>query len=157
MRRRHTTSADANNCPMCRKVVEYGLTCECCGSWFHATEACCGDTLENAFVKKGREVWCCINCFPAQGDVQPPGPYKRPIAAIDHLDWRRAFRILTDSCAGCGLKVGSSCAALRCQTCDLAFHATERCTGVSAAELRSRVDDPDWRCPTCMVHGGHSH
>lgn len=146
------TCPEVNACPMCKKVVEYGLVCECCSSWFHATEGCCGDALKNAFVKSGRDVWCCINCFPTQGDVQPPDPYNLPIAAIDHLDWRRAFRILSDACAGCGLKVGEACEALRCAQCDLAFHATERCTGVGTAELQARVDDPEWRCPTCMVH-----
>ena len=137
---------------MCRKVVEYGVMCECCAAWFHATEQCCGDMLENAFVKAGRDSWCCINCFPLQGEAPPADPLKRPIAAIDHLDWRRAFRILTDSCSGCGLKVTPSATALRCSSCDLAYHANCRCTGVPEEEVARTLERKDWRCPTCMVH-----
>jgi hypothetical protein len=90
---------------MCRKVVEYGLMCECCACWFHATEQCCGDALANAFTTTGRDAWCCLNCLPLQGEAPPKDLLKKQSATIDHVDWRRAFRILTDSCAGCGLKV----------------------------------------------------
>lgn len=126
-------------CPMCRKVVEYGLMCECCASWFHATEQCCGDALVTAFTTSGRDTWCCLNCFPRQGEAQPADPLKKQAAHIDHIDWRRAFRILTDSCAGCGLQVREGSLALRCSTCSLAYHAHERCTGYNESELAARI------------------
>ena len=122
---------------MCRKVVETGcfvnLPC-----WFHATEQCCGDALATAFTVEGRDSWNCLNCFPRQGVAQPPDPLKKIAAQIDHDNWRRAFRILTDSCAGCGLTVRERSAALRCATCSLAFHANGRCTGYDDEELSSR-------------------
>ena len=125
---------------MCRKVVEYGLSCECCGAWFHATEQCCGDALANAFTTTGRDTWCCLNCFPVQGE--PPAardPLKKPAATIDHLDWRRAFRVLTNSCAGCGLKVRADALTFRCCDCGLAFHAAEKCTGFNERELARHI------------------
>ena len=124
---------------MCRKVVEYGLLCESCSCWFHATEQCCGDALATAFTVEGRDSWNCLNCFPRQGVAQPPDPLKKIAAQIDHDNWRRAFRILTDSCAGCGLTVRERSAALRCATCSLAFHANGRCTGYDDEELSSRL------------------
>ena len=105
MRRRSIRNPELNACPMCRKVVEYGMQCEACASWFHATEQCCGDALANAFTTTGRDAWTCLNCFPQQGVAPAADSSKKHAATIDHLDWRRAFRILTDSCAGCGLKV----------------------------------------------------
>ena len=105
MRRRSIRNPELNACPMCRKVVEYGMQCEACASWFHATEQCCGDALANAFTTTGRDAWTCLNCFPQQGVAPAADTSKKHAATIDHLDWRRAFRILTDSCAGCGLKV----------------------------------------------------
>ena len=104
VRRRSAKCAELNVCPMCKKVVEYGVVCECCASWFHATEQCCGDVLVNAF-QAGRDAWCCMNCTPQQAEPAPPSALKRPVAAIEHQDWRRAYRILTDSCGGCNLKV----------------------------------------------------
>lgn len=90
---------------MCHKVVEYGVMCDCCACWFHATEQCCGDSLTNAFLAAGKESWCCLNCFPKQGEAPPSGSLKMPAALVELLPWRQAFRILTDACAGCGLKV----------------------------------------------------
>ena len=105
MRRRSLRHSEVNVCPMCRRAVEFGMQCEACASWFHATEQCCGDALANAFSTSGREAWTCLNCFPQQGARPAADALKKHAATIDHIDWRRAFRILTDSCAGCGLKV----------------------------------------------------
>ena len=135
MARRSIRHPDLNVCPACKKIVEYGLLCECCASWFHATEQCCGDALANAFLTSGRDAWCCLNCFPRQGEPPPPDAAKQLGLAIDHVDWRRAFQILTDSCPGCGLTVHSDSAALRCSSCELAYHALERCTGLGDKEL----------------------
>ena len=105
MRRRSQRCVDLNLCPMCHKVVEYGVMCDCCACWFHATETCCGDSVADAFLAAGKESWCCLNCFPKQGEAAPPDPLKMPAALVELLSWRQAFRILTDSCAGCNLKV----------------------------------------------------
>ena len=105
MRRRSIRHSEVNLCPMCRKAVEFGMQCEACASWFHATEQCCGDALSNAFTTSGREAWTCLNCYPQQGAPPAADALKKHAATIDHIEWRRAFRILTDSCAGCGLKV----------------------------------------------------
>ena len=139
MRRRSIRHAELNNCPMCRKVVEYGMQCEACASWFHATEQCCGDALANAFTTAGRDAWTCLNCYHQQGAALASNEHQKPAAAIDHIDWRRAFRILTDSCAGCGLKVREGALAFRCDTCDVAYHAHERCTGYDEHELPRRI------------------
>jgi hypothetical protein len=170
MRRRSVQSDSLNVCPMCKKVVEYGLMCESCACWFHANEQCCGDALATAFTTSGRDAWCCLNCYPRQGETQPVDPLKLPATNIDHVDWRRAFRILTDSCAGCGLKVRTDHSALRCGRCELAYHAVDRCTGLSEREIATHLeaaaaaDDAaanngaaatarsTWWCPTCMVH-----
>ena len=64
---------------MCRKVVEFGVVCECCAAWFHATELCCGDALANAFQAGDageQDAWCCVNCFPEQGEGVPPSDEK---------------------------------------------------------------------------------
>ena len=164
MRRRSVRCEAINVCPMCKRVVEYGLMCECCASWFHANEQCCGDALATAFLTSGREAWCCLNCYPQQGEAVPADPLKLPATNIDHVDWRRAFKILTDSCAGCGLKVRTDHSSLRCSGCELSYHATERCTGLSEQALLAHLaptgreaeaeasNGVGWRCPTCMVH-----
>ena len=82
MRRRGSRSADVSTCPMCRKTVEFGLLCECCASWFHATEQCCGDALADAFTTAGRDAWTCLNCVPQQGIAPPADPHKKHAATI---------------------------------------------------------------------------
>ena len=105
LRRRSCRSADISTCPMCKKVVEYGVSCHGCATWFHATETCCGDLLSNAFLRAGREPWFCLNCFPKEGEVVPSDPLKPPALLADLVEWRRAFRIVTHSCGGCRRQV----------------------------------------------------
>ena len=64
--RRSTTKQD-KVCPSCKKVVEYGVVCDSCNSFFHATEACCGDGLADAFTSSRQGAWNCTNCLPKQG------------------------------------------------------------------------------------------
>ena len=92
-------------CPVCKKVVEFGVVCDNCASWFHATESCCGDALADAFLRTGKGPWCCLNCFPHVGERPVADKMMAPAATAEVLDWRRAFHIFTDSCAGCGLEV----------------------------------------------------
>ncbi|KAL1493502.1 hypothetical protein AB1Y20_017207 [Prymnesium parvum] len=150
MRRRASRSADVNVCPMCLKVVEFGVICESCACSFCATEECCGRSVNAAFGAASKE-WCCLNCFPRQG--APPADdasLPPPAAAIELLAWRRAFRVFVDACAGCDLRLGGAQPALRCEECELGFHASARCTGLSAAKLAAAAGG-GWRCATCAA------
>jgi len=135
---------------MCKKVVEYGVSCVACGAWFHGTEQCCGDILADAFSRNGSASWCCLNCLPGQKEAVACDQLKPPALLAELADWRRAFRIMADACAGCGRKVGTA-AALRCKGCSVAFHATVACTGLSAAQLALAAQSRTWECPSCMV------
>lgn len=150
MRRRSQRSSDACVCPTCKKVVEFGVVCHNCSAWFHATEGCCGDALADAFLRTGKGPWCCLNCSPHVGE-QPPAPeFGAPAAEAELLDWRRAFRIFSGSCDGCGLVVKGP-GNLHCAECGLSFHAHPNCTGLSEETIRSRAADPEWRCATCTI------
>mmetsp|Transcript_35340 Transcript_35340/g.111093 ORF Transcript_35340/g.111093 Transcript_35340/m.111093 type:complete len:473 (-) Transcript_35340:185-1603(-) len=158
MRRRCLRSSDVGVCPLCRKVVEYGVCCAACGGWFHATESCCGEALADAFLRSGREAWCCLNCAPRN---EPPpaaaaaASEKTPAPAAltaDLASWRHAFRLLADACGGCGRQIQLARRHVRCAQCDLAFHASEECTGLSAAKVEGACSDASWRCPTCLLH-----
>ena len=137
-------------CPVCKKVVEFGVVCDNCASWFHATESCCGDALADAFLRTGKGPWCCLNCFPHVGERPVADKMMAPAATAEVLDWRRAFHIFTDSCAGCGLEVKGE-GHLRCVDCNLSFHSRPGCTGLSDEKIRSRAADPEWCCPTCTL------
>ena len=128
MRRRSQASAELCVCPMCRKVVDYGVVCCSCAAWFHATEACCGDRVCEALDYAGRtNTWCCLNCDPMQGVGVQPSALRPPASTIEIADWRRAFRVMTRACCGCGLRVASHEAAIRCSECHVHVHATETC------------------------------
>ena len=172
-RKRSKRAADANICPSCKKVVEFGVVCDSCSAWFHATEGCCGDALADAFLRTGKRPWTCLNCTPHAGERPPPPEWGAPAAQAELLDWRRAFRIFTDSCAGCGLVVraratpaASPCALhpwlssppqvegeghVHCAECGLSYHGDPACTGLSEEVIRSRASNPEWRCPTCTL------
>lgn len=138
-------------CPMCKKVVEFGVVCDNCAAWFHATESCCGDALADAFLRTGKGPWCCPNCFPHMGERPVADRLMAPAATAEVLDWRRAFHIFTESCAGCGLEVkGEGEGQLRCAECYLPFHSRPGCTGLSEEKIRSRATG-DWSCPTCTL------
>ena len=138
-------------CPMCKKVVEFGVVCDNCAAWFHATESCCGDALADAFLRTGKGPWCCPNCFPHVGERPVADKLMAPAATAEVLDWRRAFHIFTESCAGCGLEVkGEGEGQLRCAECYLPFHSRPGCTGLSEEKIRGRATG-DWCCPTCTL------
>ena len=138
-------------CPMCKKVVEFGVVCDNCAAWFHATESCCGDALADAFLRTGKGPWCCPNCFPHVGERPVADRLMAPAATAEVLDWRRAFHIFTESCAGCGLQVkGEGEGQLRCAECYLPFHSRPGCTGLSEEKIRGRATG-DWCCPTCTL------
>ena len=153
--RRSTTKQD-KVCPSCKKVVEYGVVCDSCNSFFHATEACCGDGLADAFTSSRQGAWNCTNCLPKQGKPREndlSAERRCAAAEVELVEWRRAFRILTDACASCGIRVaGGDAPPLRCAECCLQFHADRRCTGLSAEALERATGLGDaWRCPTCML------
>jgi len=131
-------------------VVEFGVVCDNCAAWFHTTESCCGDALADAFLRTGKGPWCCLNCFPHAGERPVADKMMAPAATAEVLDWRRAFHIFTDSCAGCGLQVKGE-GPLRCVDCYLSFHSRPGCTGLSDEKIRSRAADPEWCCPTCTL------
>ena len=102
--RRSTTKQDKVY-PSCKKVVEYGVVCDSCNSFFHATEACCGDGLADAFTSSRQGAWNCTNCLPKQGKPREndlSAERRCAAAEVELVEWRRAFRILTDACASCG-------------------------------------------------------
>eukprot|EP00962_Isochrysis_galbana_P049568 scaffold21060_cov112-Isochrysis_galbana.AAC.2 len=153
MRRRCLRSHDLGVCPLCRKVVEYGVSCASCGGWFHATEPCCGDGLADAFLRSGRESWCCLNCAPRNDPASSKVDAPLPAALLaDLASWRRAFRLLVDACGGCGRQIQDARRHLRCKQCELAFHALTPCTGLKPVAIDAACDDADWRCPTCMIN-----
>jgi len=152
MRRRCLRSPDLGVCPLCRKVVEYGVSCASCGGWFHATEPCCGDGLADAFLRSGKEAWCCLNCAPRDEPAPKPETLAPAALVADLAAWRRAFRLLVDSCGGCGRKIQQARRHLRCQQCELAYHAVGPCTGLKPDALNAACDDTGWRCPTCLVN-----
>ena len=160
MRRRRQRSAEACMCPVCKKVsaapprrwnphpllpraqvVEFGVVCDNCAAWFHTTESCCGDALADAFLRTGKGPWCCLNCFPHAGERPVADKMMAPAATAEVLDWRRAFHIFTDSCAGCGLQ---ACRAAR--TTLSALQPPTRCCADALSRRavcrRSRVRGP---------------
>ena len=90
--RRSTTKQD-KVCPSCKKVVEYGVVCDSCNSFFHATEACCGDGLADAFTSSRQGAWNCTNCLPKQGKPREndlSAERRCAAAEVELVEWRRA-------------------------------------------------------------------
>ena len=144
--RRSTTKQD-KVCPSCKKVVASARG-HSCNSFFHATEACCGDGLADAFTTAPRRVEL-HELLPKQG--KPRETTYRPAACaaaeVELVEWRRA-RILTDACASADPRRRRRRAATRCAgTCSSRRPAVHR----AGAEASGATGLGDVACPTCML------